>query len=82
MRWVHPTVVRPGASPARARYLLRVDRFVAGRRLTVLQGERVLWSGRSRGALVPNRSVSIPSRWEDHVDPTGAPVLVTVADVR
>ena len=82
VRWVHPTVVRPGASPARARYLLRVDRFVAGRRLTVLQGERVLWSGRSRGALVPNRSVSIPSRWEDHVDPTGAPVLVTVADVR
>ena len=82
VRWVHPSVVRPGASPARSRYLLRVDRFVAGRRLAVLQGERVLWTGRSRGALVPNRAISIPSGWEDHVDPAGGPVLVTVADVR
>ena len=87
VRWVHPSVVhpsvvRPGAPPARSRYLLRVDRFVAGRRLAVVQGERLLWTGRSRGSLVPNRAISIPSGWEDRVDPAGGPVLVTVADVR
>ena len=82
VRWVHPSVVRPGVSPARSRYLLRVDRFVDGRRLAVLQGAHVLWTGRSRGALVPNRAVSIPSGWEDRVDPAGAAVLVTVADLR
>ena len=32
------------------------------RRLAVLQGERVLWTGRSRGALVPNRSIVDPVR--------------------
>jgi NADPH-dependent 2,4-dienoyl-CoA reductase/sulfur reductase-like enzyme len=82
VRWVHPSVVRPAASPGRARYLLRVDRFVAGRRLAVVQGERLLWTGRSRGSLVPNRAISVPSGWEDRVDPAGGRVLVTVADVR
>jgi NADPH-dependent 2,4-dienoyl-CoA reductase/sulfur reductase-like enzyme len=82
VRWVHPSLVRPEALPARSRYLLRVDRFVAGRRLTVLQGDRVLWTGASRSALVPNRAISIPAGWEDRIDPAGGPVLVTVADLR
>jgi len=82
VRWVHPSLVRPGALPARSRYLLRVDRFVAARRLAVLQGDRVLWTGAARSALVPNRAISIPAGWEDRVDPAGGPVLVTVADLR
>jgi hypothetical protein len=82
IRWVHPSVVRNGERPARSRYLLRVDRFVGDRHLAVVQSDRVLWNGRSRGALVPNRSIGLPSGWEDQVDENGPPVVVAVADVR
>jgi hypothetical protein len=82
VRWVHPSSVRAGADPARARYLLRIDRFLPGRRLAVVQGDRVLWTGRARGALVPNRSIAVPSGWEVQVDPNGPAVAVLAADVR
>ena len=83
VRWVHPSVVRPGAVagagalPAPGRSLRRRSAGSPCCRATVCCGPAV-----RDGALVPNRSVSIPSGWEDRVDPAGAPVLVTVADVR
>jgi len=82
IRWVHPSVVRLGETPIRGRYLLRVGTFVAGHRLAVTQGTRVLWTGRSRGALVPNRSIGLPSGWECLVDLGGPPVTVGIADLR
>jgi hypothetical protein len=59
-----------------------VGTFVAGHRLAVTQGDHVLWTGRSRGALLPNRSIGLPSGWERLVEPDGPPVTVAVADLR
>jgi hypothetical protein len=80
--WVHPSVVRPDERPARGRYLLRVERFLPGRRLAAVQGERLLSSCITTVPLVPNRSITLRSGWEDQVDPTGPPVTVMAGDLR
>ena len=82
VRWIHPAVVRPAVAPPRSRYLLRVDEVVEGRRLSVTQGARLLWTGRSRGPLVPNRSISLPSGWEGRVDSDGPALTLTATDLR
>ena len=83
VRWVHPMVVRPhDAAPPRGRLLLRVATFVPGRRLSVVQGGRVLWMGSSRHDLVPNRSIALPAQWLELVDAEGPAVHVSATDLR
>jgi thioredoxin reductase len=82
LRWIHPTVVRAGERPARGRYLLRVAQFLPGRRLSIMQGDRLLRSTPTTAPLVPNRSIALRSGWEDRVDPSGPAIVVTASDLR
>jgi FGGY family of carbohydrate kinases, N-terminal domain len=83
VRWVpRASFLLTTPAPPRDRFLLRVERFVPSRRLTVVQGDRVLWAGRGTGTLVPNRSVGLPSSWRHAVDLDGPPVRVMATDLR
>jgi hypothetical protein len=82
VHWVHPSAVRPGERPARGRYLVRVEQFLAGRRLSIVQGDRLVCSSVTTAPLVPNRSIALRSGWEDKVDPAGPPVVVMAGDLR
>jgi hypothetical protein len=59
-----------------------VAEFLPGRRLSVVQGERLLCSTLTTAALIPNRSIPLRSGWEDRVDPSGPPVVVMAGDLR
>jgi hypothetical protein len=61
---------------------VRVAEFLPGRRLSVVQGERLLCSTLTAAALAPNRSIPLRSGWEDRVDPSGPPVVVMAGDLR
>jgi pyruvate/2-oxoglutarate dehydrogenase complex dihydrolipoamide dehydrogenase (E3) component len=81
--WVAPNRVSPDVGrTSRRRVLMRVGTFPMAARVTITQGERVLWTGRPDGALVPNRSIHVPDHWMALVDPAGPPVVVALADLR
>ena len=61
---------------------MRVEEFLPGRRLSVVQGDRLLGGSVTTTPLVPNRSIALRSGWEDKVDPAGPPVRVIAGDLR
>jgi thioredoxin reductase len=78
LRWISPSVLTPGASPPRDRFLLRADEGLRTARIEIAQDGRSLWRGRLRGGS-PGRSGSLPAGWTRTMDPRGGPVTVGVA---
>jgi hypothetical protein len=96
-RWVGGDAVwpSPGAIEVSAPLLWAMPRFgrdgmvarVAsitkpGTRLAAMQGDTVLWSGRSSRSHVPNRSIRLPGAWLRRVDPAGPPPVLAATDLR
>jgi thioredoxin reductase len=81
IKWIAPSVLRPGVSPARDRFHLRVGQFTEARTIVVSQGDHTLWHGNVVGGrLVPNRAISISAEWVLDVDPDGPDVSIAAAD--
>ncbi|WP_055603922.1 FAD-dependent oxidoreductase [Streptomyces aureus] len=72
LRWVTPGLLGPVAAPL----LVRPERGLVRPVLTVTQDGVPLRRMRLSGSLLPWRSVRLPARWADGVDPGGGPVVV------
>jgi hypothetical protein len=75
--WVAPNVLGTpgGPRPARGHFALRAGEYIRAPRLEVVQGTRVLWSGRLP-RVMPGRSARLPAGWTASVDPGGPAVTV------
>lgn len=77
--WVSPSALRPnGESVPHGHFILRMDRVLHSTRLTVRQGDRVLW-GRHYRYLLPNVPVRASAKWVGGVASSGGPVIFSVA---
>ena len=80
LAWVSPSAVSTMRDePPRGRFLLRSTAFLRRPQIEIRQGGRVVWSGRV-GRVMPGRSVALPPRCLDAVDPAGEPVEMGLAD--
>ncbi len=76
LSWVWPQAVRSTSDvPARGRLVVRPRVFARLPRITVSQGGRVLWSGRT-ARFVPTRSARVPVSWLPKVDLAGPPLRI------
>jgi hypothetical protein len=57
---------------------LRASAYLRAPRVEVVQGERVLWSGRLP-RLMPGRSARLPASWIAAADAGGAPAVVRLS---
>ena len=75
--WIAPNVVAggEGGPPPRARFALRATEFLRAPRIEIVQGERVVWSGRL-ARLMPGRSTRVPHGWTERVEPGGGELRV------
>jgi thioredoxin reductase len=78
--WIAPNVLTgpSGPSPARGHLALRASAYLRAPRVEVVQGERVLWSGRLP-RLMPGRSARLPANWIAAADAGGAPAVVRLS---
>ena len=79
LAWISPNMVGDQAPlPPRGRFLLRSEVFRRRAWLEVRQGDRLL--ARARARLIPGRPVHLDAGWLSSVQPSGTPVLVTLAE--
>ncbi len=77
VRWVFPNFLEPGSDVLpRGRFLFRVNEFVRGGRLSIRQGEKLLFA-KNFSFLGPNDSWSFEGSWARSVG-GGEPVTVTL----
>jgi thioredoxin reductase len=75
--WMAPNVASD-ERPARGRFALRAHEFLRAPRIEIVQGERVLWSGRL-ARLMPGRSSAIPHGWTQRMEPGGGAIQVRLS---
>jgi glycerol-3-phosphate dehydrogenase len=75
--WICPNVLSPDALPGRFR--IRSHEFRDHIALKVRQGQRVLYHQNFR-RLLANTSINISSDWTRHVDFSGGPLMIEVAE--
>lgn len=75
--WICPNVLSPDALPGRFR--LRSHEFRNHSTLKVMQAQRVLYRQKFR-RLLANTSINFSSEWANHVDFSGEPLKVEVAE--
>lgn len=81
LRWVAPTIVRPGdPAPARDRLLAWTDTLVRVPRVTATQDGRVIGRRTLPWPASPGRVFRVPSSILAKVDDSGGPVTISVAN--
>jgi thioredoxin reductase len=79
LRWVAPTVLRPGdPAPARHRLLLWTDTLVRVPTVVALQGGKVVGRKTLPWPASPGRVFRVPSSILSNVDPQGGPVMLSL----
>ena len=79
LTWAFPNEIQSTpAGSAQTPLTVRTDRFLERSAIEVRQNDKLLWRGRMRGPLVPNRSIRIPSRWAASITDT-APIILSAA---
>jgi hypothetical protein len=75
--WIYPSVLSPDAVPRRFR--IRSHEFRDHSTLKVMQGLKVLYQQKFR-RLLANTSINLSSEWAEHVDYSGEPINVEIAE--
>ncbi|MDV3128747.1 NAD(P)/FAD-dependent oxidoreductase [Mycobacterium sp. 21AC1] len=79
LRWVAPTLLRPGdPAPARGRLLLWTDALTRIPKVTARQGGNVIGRKTLPWAASPGRVFRVPSSILDGADPHGGPVTLSL----
>lgn len=82
LRWVAPTILRPGdPAPARGRLLLWTDALVRIPKVSARQGDRVIGRKTLPWPASPGRVFRIPSNILDGVDPEQGPVTISIDNI-
>jgi thioredoxin reductase len=83
--WIAPNAVSEpvgtGATPPRARFLLRAHEPLTAPQVEIVQDGRTLWRGRLR-RLGPGRSARLPSDWTADVDIRGGSIVARRVEAR
>lgn len=80
LRWVAPSVLRPGDPlPPRGRLVLWTDEYIARPTVTLRQGHRIVASSRLPWPAAPGRAFRVPAKVLRDVDRSGEDVWLSVS---
>lgn len=76
IQWIYPNVIHAGGAPQDpGGYHFRVQKFCRDMRVTVMQGQREVFTQPYR-SLAPNDTIRLDGRWTRAIDPAGGALRI------